>query len=143
MKTIKNGLIAAVLGYSLSGCGAQTLTNLREQELPSEKAVMEYIEDCNVEVTLSRNGYFIKCDDTHFFDFDYVRLWYTIEESGELSWGNIIYYDDNNDGNVDRLYTDGNIINLYDARDVNERYQNLLNKLERNLVDLVWEERWR
>lgn len=146
MKTIKNGLIMAALGYSLSGCGAPLMQYIESSQFPEEKAVLEDLsvdgEFDSAEVTLSRSGYFIKCDNTHYFDFDHRSFAGEVENTGELHWGDVVYYDDNSDGRVDRLYTDGNIADVNNSR-VNERYRELLNGLKKPYVHEVWDLRWK
>ncbi len=145
MKTIKNGLIAAAFA-TLTGCGAPTLENLKGSWHPSEKAALEdlFVDSgkCkSAEVTLSRGGYMILCDNTHFFDYDNNHG--LMEDEAELFWGDVVYYDSNDDGNVDWLTTDGNLVDLNNNSRVNGRYQSLLHELERHAVHEVWDYRWR
>lgn len=151
MKTIKNGLIMAILGFALYGCyKTPTLEELSSKSIQhGEQAVikgvrLEYCDD--LKVTLSCEEYSIKCDNSHYFDFNADPFFYppTI-----LSWGEVWYSDESNDDKIESIsiWIDGelNFIPLDQNVETNTNivYKNLLSRIKREDVHRVWERRWR
>ena len=146
MKTIKNGLMAAVLGYSLSGCGAATLQELKDRDYPSEEITIDLGLNGtgfdSAKLILGPNEYTIKCDNQHSFNWSSYR---NLGDGGELRWGNFSYFDSNGDGKLDGeedyIIADGEYVAI-DAH-WDSKYSRLLEHLRQPEVHAIWRDRWR
>lgn len=154
MKSLKNRVIPAIaLSIGIYGCSNQTQTfeELRwAAQQPGEQAVikdvkLEYCDD--LKITFGVDSYFINCDNSHNFYFHPIDGYHP---PTSLTWGQVSYFDDDNDDKVNSIY----IVNLEGAcnfigldenveTNTNRVYKTLLSIIKKKKVHELWESRWR
>lgn len=138
MKTIKNILASVSLASLLSGCIA-TIDYVREEEIDDSQISLEVyvpgrssiiILPCNrAGVRFEQNEYQIKCNVETFFIHN--------NHSDYLQFGNVSYFDENQDGTVDRVsFNDSSL--LVNNYSIDRFYQEKLHQFRKNEVDRLW-----
>jgi len=146
MKAVRNGLLATALAFS--GCSPNedtqplpTLEDLKNEELPFEEARINglFIDNNrfdSAKVTFQKDNYFI------VFEFPDYFFYHEKERRSMLNWGEANYYDNNDGGEVDMVYMNGDLRRVDDSM-IDSRYNILLIEMRRREVHGLWKERWR
>lgn len=142
MKTIKNGLVAAALSFSLSSCFYIIKEEPDYYELDNEQIILNHLWVDNglcteAIATLDYSGYDVVCDWRHYYSFSRAS-------ANKLKWGDWSYIDTDNDKRVDRIEHNGNpVIWSGHSQFTNDYYNNIQNELREDYVQRMWELRWR
>lgn len=137
MKTLRNGLVAAALASSISGCfyiikEEPDCGDLSYEQIELNNLFVDNGDYTEAVATLDHNGYRIVCDDGHYYSFS--------RSKGELRWSGWSYFDNNNDKIVDRVEFRGPITVINENTDF---YNNKRNELRDDYIFRMWELRWR
>jgi len=131
MKTLRNTLVS--LALALSGCDYEGETKLDSETISGFPVDVDG-EYGKADIWISRYAYRITCDYRHFFSHE--------KAEDILLWGDVVYYDEHQDGDVDVINVNGERIYV-NVNGINNRYQEILAGLKKDYVQRYWEDNWK